>query len=95
VPIRSRDSLVGIATVYRLDGRGIGVRVPLESRIFSSPRRPDPLWGPPSLLSNGHWGALSPGVKRPGPEVDHSSATSAEVKKTRIYTSIPLYVFMA
>jgi hypothetical protein len=43
----SRDSEVGIATGYRLDNRGVGVRVPVESRIFSSPRRPDRLWGPP------------------------------------------------
>jgi hypothetical protein len=37
--------------------------------------------------------ALSPGVKRPGREVDHSTPTSAEVKKIWIYTSTP-YVFM-
>jgi hypothetical protein len=35
------------------------------------------------------------GVKWPGREADHSSPTSAEVKKTWIYTSIPPYVFMA
>jgi hypothetical protein len=35
------------------------------------------------------------GVKRQGREADHSPATSAEVKKMRIYTSITLYVFMA
>jgi hypothetical protein len=34
-------------------------------------------------------GALSPGVKRPGHEVDHSPPTSAEVKKVWIYTSTP------
>jgi hypothetical protein len=34
-------------------------------------------------------GALSPGVKRPGRETDHSLPTSAEVKKTWIYTSNP------
>jgi hypothetical protein len=39
---------------YGLDVRGVGVRVPIGSRIFSSPRRPDQLWGPPSLLSNGY-----------------------------------------
>jgi hypothetical protein len=39
-------------------------------------------------------GALSPEVKRPGREVDHSSPTSAEVKKTWVYTSTPLYIFM-
>jgi hypothetical protein len=44
-----------------------------------------------------HWvqGALSPGVKRQGYEADHSPPTSAEVKKTWIYTSTPLYAFMA
>jgi hypothetical protein len=49
---RSRDSAVGIATGYRLDDRGVGVRVPVWSRIFSSPRHPDGLCGPPNLLSN-------------------------------------------
>jgi hypothetical protein len=35
---------------------GVGVRVPVGSRVFFSPRHPDRLWGPPSLLSNGHRG---------------------------------------
>jgi hypothetical protein len=48
-----RGSVVGIATGYGLDNRGIGVRVPIGSRIFSSPHLPDWLWGPPNLLSNG------------------------------------------
>jgi hypothetical protein len=47
----SRDSSVGVPTAY-----GLGVRVPVGARIFSSPRRPDRSWGPPSLLSNGHRG---------------------------------------
>jgi hypothetical protein len=40
-------------------------------------------------------GASSLGVKRQGREADHSPTTSAEVKKMWIYTSTPLYVFMA
>jgi hypothetical protein len=36
-----------------------------------------------------------PGVKQQGREADHSLPTSAEVKKMWIYTSTPLYVFMA
>jgi hypothetical protein len=40
-------------------------------------------------------GAISVGVKQPGPKADHSSPTSAEVEKTCIYTSTPRYVFMA
>jgi hypothetical protein len=53
---RSRDSVVGIATVYWLDDLGVGVRVPVGSRIFSSPRRPYWLWHPPSILSNAYRG---------------------------------------
>jgi hypothetical protein len=40
-------------------------------------------------------GALSPGVKRPVREADHSPPTSAEVKQMWIYTSSPQYAFMA
>jgi hypothetical protein len=46
-----RDSAVGIATGYSLDDRGVGDEVPVGSRIFSSPRRPDRLWGPPATCS--------------------------------------------
>jgi hypothetical protein len=53
---QSRDSSVGIATGYGVDDRGVGVRVPVGSRIFSSPSRPDRLWGLPSLLSNEYRG---------------------------------------
>jgi hypothetical protein len=58
----SRDSSVGIATGYGLDDRGVGVGVPVGSRIFSSPHRPDRLTGPPNLLSNRYRG-LFPGDK--------------------------------
>jgi hypothetical protein len=52
------------------------------SEIFSSsPPRPDRLWGPSSLLSKWVPGTVSPGVKRPGREVNHSPASSAEVKE--------------
>jgi hypothetical protein len=89
---RSRDSSVGIATSYGLDERGVGVRVPVGSRILSSPNRPGRLlkcteppiqWIP--------W-ALSPGVKRLGREVDHSPPTSAEVKKVWTYTATPIHL---
>jgi hypothetical protein len=46
----------GIAIGYGLDDREVGVRVPVGSRIVSSPRRPNRLWGPPNLLSNGYLG---------------------------------------
>jgi hypothetical protein len=87
--IRSRSSAVPIATGYGLDDRGFGVRVPLGSRIFSSPCRLDRLWGPLSLLSNAYRGSF-PGVKQQRREADHSPPTTAEVKKTWIYTPTPL-----
>jgi hypothetical protein len=52
---RSRNSSVGIATAGEELGRGRG------KIFFSSPQRPDRLWGPHSLLSNGHRGLLPPG----------------------------------
>jgi hypothetical protein len=46
-------------------------------------------WALPSLLSMGA-GALSPGVKRPGHEADHSPPCSAEVKEcVELYLNFP------
>jgi hypothetical protein len=89
----SRDSVVGIATGYGLDEGGVGVRVPVGSRIFSTSSRPVP--GPTQPPIQWVPGALSPGVKRPGREADHSPPTTVEIKKIWIYTSIPPYAFMA
>jgi hypothetical protein len=72
-----RDSVVGVATGCGPDDIGVGIRVSVGSGISSSPCRPDWLWGPPSLLSNGYKGQ--------GRETDHSPPTSAEVKKMWIY----------
>jgi hypothetical protein len=33
--------VVGVATGYGLNDRGVGVRVPLGAKIFTSPYRPD------------------------------------------------------
>jgi hypothetical protein len=79
--LRSRDSVVGTATGYGLDVLGVGVRVPVRSRIFSSPSRLGWLWGPPNLISNGYRGPFLPEVKQPGREANHSSPASAYVKK--------------
>jgi hypothetical protein len=91
---RSRDSAVGIATGYGLNDRGVGVRVPVGSRISSSPRLPDRIFGQSNLLSNGYRGLFPLGVKRPRREADHSPPASAEVKKMWICTSTPPYAFM-
>jgi hypothetical protein len=49
----SRDSSVGIALGYGLDD-GV-VSIPGGGwEFFSSPPRPERLWGPPNLLSSGY-----------------------------------------
>jgi hypothetical protein len=58
---RSQNSVVGIATSYSLDDREVRVRVPVGSRIYSSPNRPDRIWGPPNFLSNGYQGLFPRG----------------------------------
>jgi hypothetical protein len=77
---QNRDSVVSIVTSYRLNNLGVRVRIPVGSRIFSSPSRPGRLWGPPNLLSNGYQGSFV-GGDRPEHEADKSPPASAEVKK--------------
>jgi hypothetical protein len=45
--IRSRDSAVGMATDYGMDGRWDGVWVSVGTTFFSFPRRSDRFWGSP------------------------------------------------
>jgi hypothetical protein len=81
-------SAVGRAAGYVQDDRGVGVRVPVELRIFTSPCRPDMFCGPPDLL-NRYRGIFPWGLKRPKRETDHSPPTTAEVKKKWVYTFTP------
>jgi hypothetical protein len=115
------SSSVGTATGYGLDARGVGVRVPLLSSIFTFPYSPDQPWSPPNLLSNGYlgltthlqlvprsinvylylhsphtcsWGGAQLVKHRDNftlsyPICGYSPPTSAEVKKTGLYTSTP------
>jgi hypothetical protein len=59
--VGNQDSIVSIVTGYGLDDWGVEVRAPVGSRIFSSPSRPDWLWDPHILLSNGYWGLFPQG----------------------------------
>jgi hypothetical protein len=61
--------------------------------LFSTSSRP--ALGPTQPFIELASGALSPGLKRPGREADHSLPASAEFKKTWIYTSTAPYIFMA
>jgi hypothetical protein len=50
----SSDGSVGIATGYGLDDGRVGIRDPVDSRLYSPPRCPDRPWDLPSLLSSGY-----------------------------------------
>jgi hypothetical protein len=56
------------------------------SRALLGQTQPPTQWVPPTI---------SPGVKRPGREADHSPPYSVEVKNAWSCTSTPQYVFMA
>jgi hypothetical protein len=66
---------LSIATGYGLDDQGVGVRVPVGPRIFSSLRRTDQLWGHPASYP------MDTTEKRPRPEADHSAPTSKRSRK--------------
>jgi hypothetical protein len=63
-----------------------------QGQIYLLPR-PNKLCGPHNILTNGYRG-LSPVVKLPGHEADHSHPPTTDVKKTWRYNSSPQYVFM-
>jgi hypothetical protein len=67
-------------------GRVMNFLLSMSSRLALGSTQPPTQWVPR---------ALSPGVKRPGREADHSPSASAKVKKMWIYTSTPSYAFMA
>jgi hypothetical protein len=63
----SRDSVVGIANGYGLEDRGVRVRVPVGSRIFQTGFEAYPASYAMGTV------ALSPGIKRPRREADHTN----------------------
>jgi hypothetical protein len=89
--VRTLDSVVGIATGYGMDDGGVGVRVAVGSKTFLLYKSSRPAlvfqhpikWVP---------AALSPLVKRPGHEADHSLVPRS--RKRESYTSTPPYAFM-
>jgi hypothetical protein len=84
--VRIRDSSTGIAKGYRLDymgsnsGRGKFFLNSTASRPAPRPSQPPIQWLP---------GAISPEVKRPGSEVDHSPPSSVEVKNGGAIPQLP------
>jgi hypothetical protein len=69
-----RLSSVGIAIRYGLDGTGIESRWEVR---FSATVQTGPGAHPASYMGTGSF----PGVKRPGPGIDHPHSSSAEVKE--------------
>jgi hypothetical protein len=69
------NSSVGIATLYGLDGPGIGSR--WEARLFAPVQTGPEAHPAPYTMGTGSF----PGVKRPGCGVDHRPQSSAEVKE--------------
>jgi hypothetical protein len=94
IRLRSRDSAVGIATGYALDGRRAEIRVPVKAKFFPYPFVQT---GPGAHSASYPMGTevSFPGVKRPGSEARHSPPTSDDDENKWIYTSTPPYVFMA
>jgi hypothetical protein len=67
-----------------------GVWLPAEARYFTLLHSIQT-----GLLSNGYWGALSPGVKRPRHEADHSPTLSlCQAQEWWSHTSTSPYIFM-
>jgi len=76
-----RDSSVGIATSYRLDGPEIESR---WGRDFPHPLQTDP-GAHPAFYTMGT--GPFPGVRRPGRGVNYPPASSAEVKELHVYSA--------
>jgi hypothetical protein len=76
------------------DGLGDRILSPCKVKNFIFSMSSKPALGPTQPPIQWLLRALSPGVKRPGPEANHSLPTRAKVKKMWIYTSIPPYAFM-
>ena len=85
-------SAVGIETTLR--SRPSGVRILAEGENFFLLQNVRTGSGIHSAFHLTGTGFLSPRLKRPGRDVDHSNPSSADVKNEWSYTSPPLYAFM-
>ena len=81
-----RDSSVGIATRYGLNGPGIKSRWGRRATFFA-PVQTSP--GVPPSLPYNRYRVSFPGVKRPGRGVNHPPQLAPRVKKVQSYASTP------
>jgi hypothetical protein len=77
VTVESSNSSDRLATGYELKGRGSVVD---KSKFYLSSKASGPALGTAQPLIQWVSGALSPGVKRPRRETDHSSSSSVEIR---------------
>jgi hypothetical protein len=77
---KNHGSAVGIAKGYSLDNRGVRVQVYTVKNFLSTLSRP--ALGPAQPLIQWVLGTISLGIKQEGSETDHSTLTTAQVKKT-------------
>ena len=84
-PKISQNSVVGTGWMIRGSNSGRG------KRFLSSPKRPNPLWGPTSPLLKGNQGSFQ-ALTRLGREVNHSPPSIAYVKNEWSYTSTSPYI---
>jgi hypothetical protein len=85
---RSHDSSIGIATGYSLDG--CVLITDRGKRVSFTSQRPDQLWGPHNLQSNGCRGLFPQRIYRPGRETNHWHSSSAEVKNGGAIPPFPI-----
>jgi hypothetical protein len=71
---------------YGLDDPG---SIPGNARFFSSPQRPDRLWGPPNFLSYGYRRLFPRGLNRQRREADYSPPSNGEVKNDGAIPPLP------
>jgi hypothetical protein len=71
-------------------GWRVGVQFLAKARFFSSPQSPDQLLAPTQPPIQWVLGALSPEIKWPGWEPDHSPPSSAKVKNGGTISPLPM-----
>jgi hypothetical protein len=80
------ESSVSMAISFRFEERGVGIRVPIVTRIFLFFKLSRPALRPTQPLIKWVPRAISPGVNRQQRKANHSSQANVAVKKIWIYT---------
>jgi hypothetical protein len=90
VPSGSRGGSVDVTKVYGMNGRS---SIPFVENRFSIVHSVQTDYGTHPASYAVVKGTLSPGVKRPVREANHSSLSSAEVKNDGAIIALPIYIY--